>query len=75
VNVNDEIVDVDFGVHDSLQVLKAEDDKYHVVVAGVVRHPNCSAEDAMRALGHYIHELSYRLQSSKRQVHESGPVQ
>ena len=35
---------------------------YDVIVDGTVRHPNCSAEDAMRAMGNYIHSLSHNLQ-------------
>ena len=27
---------------------------YHVLSGGVVRHPGCSPEDAMRALGWYL---------------------
>lgn len=27
---------------------------YDVVVDGKVKHPRCTAEDAMRALGHYL---------------------
>lgn len=55
-----EVVDVDFGATGSLQVIK-EDDVYHVIVDGVTRHPDCSAEDVMRALGHYVNSLSYQL--------------
>ncbi len=28
---------------------------YNVIVDGVVRHPKCQHEDAIRALGHYLH--------------------
>lgn len=35
---------------------------YQISVAGVVRYPRCSADDAIRALGYYIHSLSQPLE-------------
>lgn len=36
-------------------------DRYNVLVNGEVKHPNCSAEDVMRALGHYIHSQANKI--------------
>jgi len=35
-------------------VRKLLDGTYQVEVNGEVKHPGCSAEDAIRALGHYL---------------------
>lgn len=38
--------------------------RYSVEVDGVVRHPGCTAEDVMRALGNYLHSAGYKAQQS-----------
>lgn len=57
------IVDVEFN-NKPLQVVRQSDPDdwnmrqvvtYDVVVDGVVKHPKCQPEDAIRALGHYLH--------------------
>lgn len=54
------IVDVDM-FEKPLQVIKKENGLYDVVHDGVVRHPDCKAENVMSALGHYIHSLDFHL--------------
>lgn len=45
-----------------LQVERVRDTStYHVSVDAEIKHLDCSAEDVMRALGHYINSLSYTL--------------
>lgn len=47
--------------------------RYSVEVDGVVRHPGCTAEDVMRALGNYLHSAGYKAQqSSTRDTARSG---
>lgn len=48
------VVDVGDDTH-NVQVIRTADSTYDVVSNGVVRHPHCDAESAMRALGHYLH--------------------
>lgn len=55
-----EVVDVDFDVHGMLQVVE-QNGEYMVIVDGVTRHAPASAEDVMRAMGHYIQSLSYKI--------------
>ncbi len=52
------VIDVDapFG---QVTVLR-QGPQYEVQVDGVAKHPNCSAEDVIRALGHYLHSASQR---------------
>jgi hypothetical protein len=64
-----EIVDVDLDT-DSLTVVKISEEgaavpKYNVIVNGVVKHPNSTAENVMAAMAHYIHSLSYKLSKLK----------
>ena len=40
-------------------VRKRDDGVYEVLQAGVVRHTPCSAEDAIRALSHYMQSLVF----------------
>lgn len=47
-------VDTPFG---GLTVLR-QSSQYEVLVDGVVKHPGCTAEDVIRALGHYLHSAS-----------------
>lgn len=59
------IIDVDLNGK-PLQVISVfegfpEPTYYEVIVDGVVKHPDCSVEDALRALGHYINGLSFQL--------------
>jgi hypothetical protein len=56
----DYIVDVELpGKH--IQVERAAlNTRYNVLVNKMVRHPDCSAEDVMRALGHYLFGIGYK---------------
>lgn len=45
-----------------LEVVRTEGMVYQVKNDGHVRHPNCTAEDAMRALGGYLHSVSHSYQ-------------
>ena len=47
----------------SVKVLCVDDSKglYDVYNAGKLRHPGCTSEDVMRALGQYIYAHEYRL--------------
>lgn len=40
-----------------LVVEKLPSGKYQVSLNGVVRHPNCTAEDAMRAMAFYMNGI------------------
>lgn len=55
------IIDVDAD-NQRIQVVRNEDNTYNVINNDVVRHPNCDAESAMRALGFYINGLGHKLQ-------------
>ena len=46
---------------DIIQVIKHDTGLYSVARKGVVRHPNGSHEDAMRALSVYLHDALYKL--------------
>jgi hypothetical protein len=62
---NDVIVDVDmFGKQ--LLVKRKENGHYDVIHDGVVRHPDVTAENAIGALGHYIHGLNHNLEKLKK---------
>lgn len=43
----------------TVEVFRDAHGRYQVFRDGVHRHPNCSAEDALRALGHYLHRALY----------------
>lgn len=66
------IVSVDLGTDSHLEVLLSPVGSpanpgaatYHVTVDGQIRHPNCSAEDVMRALGNYLHSTSFKLKKA-----------
>jgi len=55
------IVQVELSSGALVEVNRMSDGSYDVSNAGVVRHTPCSAEDAMRALGHYLHSEAYQL--------------
>ncbi len=61
------IVHVDLGSKELHVVRQAEVEPaaYDVIVDGVIRHPNSSAEDVMRALGNYIQSLSHQLEGDR----------
>lgn len=67
------IVEVDLGEKSTLEVVQSPvgsiqnpgATSYHVKVNGVIRHPDCSAEDVMRALGQYLHNVSFELKKAK----------
>ena len=44
-----------------MEVLRMSDGTYDVRCNNVTRHTPCSAEDAMRALGHYLASEAYQL--------------
>lgn len=50
---------------DIIQVIKHDTNLYSVARAGVIRHPNSSVEDAMRALAFYLHSALYSLSQNK----------
>jgi hypothetical protein len=54
----------------SLTVTK-KDDRYDVVVAGVVRHPNCNADSAIGAMAHYLHGAEYKLMKDAKQFSQN----
>lgn len=54
------------------QVYRDEEGKYHVVSDGIVRHPAGTAEDAMRALGFYLHGTLYREQKLQRMLADTS---
>lgn len=43
-------------------VVKQHGARYDIIVDGVVRHPNCTTDDLLRGLAHYIYGLSYSLE-------------
>lgn len=43
-------------------VVRDEAGLYQVVSGGVLRHPNCTAENAMTALAFYLHSALYKLE-------------
>ena len=47
---------------DRVKVEKGDDGVYHVYHDGIVRHTSCTAEDVMRALGHYLFAYEYEMQ-------------
>jgi hypothetical protein len=44
-----------------VQVNKRDNGTYDVIRGGVVRHPEGTAEDAMRALAFYLQSAEYKL--------------
>lgn len=62
--MKDIIVDVDM-LGQPLQVIKKENGLYDVIHGNVPRHPDCTTESVMRALGQYIHSLNYHLEKEK----------
>ena len=46
---------------DLIQVIKHVNGMYSVARKGIIRHPNSTAEDAMRALSVYLHDALYKL--------------
>lgn len=66
------VVEVDMGLGSTVTVLQSPVGSvnnpgapcYQVVVDGVIRHGNCSAEDVMRALGNYLHSVSFELKKA-----------
>jgi len=67
------IIEVDLGESSTLEVVQSPVGSlqnpagiaYLVKVNGEIRHPNCSAEDVMRALGQYLHNVSFELRKAK----------
>lgn len=55
------IVVVELANGQAVEVLRMSDGTYDVRCNNVTRHTPCSAEDAMRALGHYLASESYQL--------------
>lgn len=56
-----------------VEVIRDEDlalrrTKYHVKVNGVTRHPDCTAEDALRVLSHYLQSEGFKLQKLSASV-------
>lgn len=43
-------------------------ERYDILVDGVLRHPNCTAEDVFRGLAHYAYALSYSLAKALDQL-------
>lgn len=41
---------------------------YFVYNKGILRHPNCDAEDVMRALAHYLISAENEINKNKKQV-------
>lgn len=58
---------------EAVRVLCVDDNKglYDVYCSGVLRHPGCTSEDAMRALGQYIYSHEYRLRKEVEKKAES----
>lgn len=48
---------------DPVQVYRDCDGFYHVLRSGIARHPLCTPEDAMRALGVYLQSAMYKAES------------
>ena len=46
-------------------VRKREDGMYEVLENGVIRHNSCSAEDAIRALSHYLQSVVFENEQLK----------
>lgn len=68
---NELIVEVDEG-GTVVQVFKDKNGVYQVHCDGVVRHPDCSAEDAMRALGAYLQSALYKVAKATAQPGTDG---
>ena len=49
----------------SVCVTRLMNDSYNVYKSGKLKHQNCSAEDVIRALGHYIYVHEYQLQKER----------
>jgi hypothetical protein len=65
------IVAVELANGQAVEVLRMSDGTYDVRCNNVTRHTPCSAEDAMRALGHYLASESYQL-AKLRNAHPEG---
>lgn len=65
------IVAVELANGQAVEVLRMSDGTYDVRCNNVTRHTPCSAEDAMRALGHYLFSESYQL-GKLRNAHPEG---
>lgn len=59
--VESTIVVVELSSGQAVEVLRMSDGTYDVRCNNVTRHSPCSAEDAMRALGHYLASEAYQL--------------
>lgn len=44
-----------------LNVIKKDDGKYDISIDGIVRHPSCDPDSAIRALAHYVHSSTHAL--------------
>lgn len=51
-----------------LIVERLDNGLYNVVHGGVVRHPGFTAENAVGAMAHYIHNLSYQLEKARAEL-------
>lgn len=66
---------------DPVQVYRDCDGFYHVLRSGIARHPLCTPEDAMRALGVYLQSALYKAECKvvelRRMVTppDDGPIQ
>ena len=50
------IVDVNSKGQRFIVVRRTQPDRYDIIVDSSLKHQNCTAEDVMRALGHYLQE-------------------
>lgn len=64
------IVVVELSHGEAVEVLRMSDGTYDVRSNNVTRHTPCSAEDAMRALGHYLASESYQLGKLRNEKQE-----
>jgi hypothetical protein len=52
----------------ALVVERLDNGLYNVVHGGVIRHPGLTAENAVGAMAHYIHNLSYLLDKARAEL-------
>lgn len=56
-----------------VEVIKIAHERYNVAVNGEVKHPACTAEDAMRALSHYLQSEGYKLKKLQATIDSFTP--
>ena len=53
-----------------LIVYKTDEATYQVEMNGVIRHPNCTSEDTMRALAHYLQGFAHQVNKAKQKTNK-----